>query len=51
VTDAEYAVAVSDGRQSERVSTPGTITVRQAAEPLRIAGSELDFYEALSKLE
>jgi NAD+ kinase len=51
VSDAEHAVAVSDGRRSERVSTPGTVTVRRAEEPLRVAGPELDFYEALSKLE
>jgi NAD+ kinase len=51
VADADHAVAVSDGRRSERVSTPGEITIRQAEDPLRVAGPELDFYEALSKLE
>jgi NAD+ kinase len=51
VSDAEYAVAVTDGRMSERVATPGRVTVRRAAEPLRIAGPELDFYGALSKLD
>jgi len=51
VADAECALAMSDGRLTERMSTPGTVTIRRADEPLRIAGPELDFYEALSKLE
>ncbi|MFB6128068.1 MAG: NAD(+)/NADH kinase [Halolamina sp.] len=51
VTDAPEAVVVADGREDRRLETPAEVTVERAEPPVRIAGPEGDFFEALGKLE
>jgi NAD+ kinase len=51
VRDAETAYVVADGRNTETLSPPATVTLRAAAEPVAIAGPPLDFFAALGKLE
>jgi NAD+ kinase len=50
VRDAPHGVVVSDGRVSDRVETPASVTVREADTPLRLAGPEHSFFDALEKL-
>jgi NAD+ kinase len=51
VTDAERAVVVSDGRQTREVVPPAEIRVSVADPPVRLAGPEANFFEALGKLD
>ena len=47
----EEAVAISDGRARHRFSPPEQITVTAAADPVYLAGPQVDFFEALGKLD
>lgn len=51
VSEATHAFVVSDGRTSERVAAPTTVTVGRADTPLNIAGPPLDFFAGLGKLD
>ncbi len=51
VDDAEVAYAIADGRRRRRVEPPERIRVSHADEPVRMAGPEVDFFEALGKLD
>lgn len=51
VTDADGAYVISDGRTRRQVDPPTEITVSVADVPVRIAGPEVDYFEALKKLE
>jgi len=42
--------AVSDGRATRELSTPTRVTVERTEPPVRIAGPDLEFFSALSKL-
>jgi NAD+ kinase len=50
LSGAERAVAASDGRAVEEVTTPAEVRVRRTDPPVRIAGPDLDFFSALGKL-
>ena len=50
VTNGE-TVVVGDGRTRETVTPPAEITAKIAAEPMRIAGPPLQFFDALDKLD
>ena len=50
VDGAEHAFVVADGRTRERIETPTNVTLRRAADPVRIAGPPLEFFTALGKL-
>lgn len=50
VSDCETAAVVGDGRETRRLTPPETVTVEEAAEPVRRAGPTIDFYAALSKI-
>ena len=50
VSDPEGAVVASDGRNTTSLSGPVTVTVERTTPPMRIAGPESDFFEALGKL-
>jgi NAD+ kinase len=45
------AYAIADGRTRRQLEPPATVTVERAAEPVRVAGPSVDFFEALGKLE
>lgn len=47
----ERGYAISDGRASVELSLPTEVTVTTTEPPVRIAGPEVDFFEALGKLE
>jgi NAD+ kinase len=51
VEAGEEAYAIADGRTRRRLQPPAEVTVEVADEPVRIAGPEVDFFEALGKLE
>ena len=51
VRDAEYALVVSDGRSRQRVEPPAEVTVARTDSPVRLAGPQADFFEALGKLD
>lgn len=51
VSGAETAYAIADGRTRATVDPPTALTLERAAEPVRIAGPDLDFFAALGKLE
>ena len=51
LSDASAAHVVVDGRVTDTVSPPTTVTVRTADTPARIAGPDAEFFEALDKLE
>ena len=51
VVGGNEAYAVSDGRSRSRLDLPATLSVRQADQPLRIAGPEVNFFETLDKLD
>ncbi len=51
VTDAETALAISDGRMKQQVSPPAEIVVSRADEPVLLAGPRHDFFAALDKLD
>jgi len=42
---------VSDGRTQRSISPPTTVTVSTGGEPMRVAGPDPDFFEALGKLD
>lgn len=44
------AVVVSDGRNTTTRDGPTTVTIREASQPMRIAGPRSNFFEALEKL-
>lgn len=50
VTDADSAVAVSDGRVHEEISPPEEVRLCHADVPVNVAGPPLDFFAALGKL-
>jgi NAD+ kinase len=50
VRDPGGVTVVADGRDATQVSGPVTVRVERAYPPMRIAGPEGDFYEALTKL-
>jgi NAD+ kinase len=50
VTEADSAVAVSDGRVHEEISPPGQVRLCHAEAPVNVAGPPLDFFTALGKL-
>ena len=50
VHDPDGVTVVADGRNATQVSGPVTVRVERAYPPMRIAGPEGDFYEALRKL-
>ncbi|AGN02745.1 sugar kinase [Salinarchaeum sp. Harcht-Bsk1] len=51
VEDATSGYVVTDGRQAREFEAPFTATVEVSEEPLRIAGPDVNFFEALGKLE
>lgn len=51
LTDAETGYVVSDGRVAREVDLPAEVRVTTAEPPVRIAGPQADFFEALGKLE
>lgn len=51
VRDAESGHVVTDGRRSREVESPFRVSVGVSEEPLRIAGPDVDYFEALEKLE
>ncbi len=50
VSDPDGAVVVSDGRNARNHDGPVEVTVERTSPPMRIAGPESDFFEALKKL-
>lgn len=51
VDGADTAVVVADGRTRETVEPPASVRLELAAETVRVAGPQLDFFTALGKLE
>ncbi|WP_135535636.1 MULTISPECIES: NAD(+)/NADH kinase [Halostella] len=51
VDDAPAGYAISDGRTQRELSLPATVRVSRADRPVRIAGPEVDFFQALDKLD
>lgn len=51
LSGAETGYAISDGRASEELRLPAEVTVTTTDPPVRIAGPEVNFFEALGKLE
>ncbi|WP_435114937.1 NAD(+)/NADH kinase [Halolamina sp. C58] len=51
LTGAPEAHVVVDGRVTRSPEPPTTVTVRTADTPVRIAGPDAEFFEALNKLE
>ncbi|GAB7092932.1 NAD(+)/NADH kinase [Halolamina litorea] len=51
LSGAETAHVVVDGRVVRSPEPPTTVTVRTAETPIRIAGPDAEFFEALNKLE
>jgi NAD+ kinase len=51
VTVRNRAVVVGDGRTSEEVTPPETITLSRAEDPVSVAGPSLDFFAGLGKLD
>ncbi|MFW5939994.1 MAG: NAD(+)/NADH kinase [Halolamina sp.] len=51
LSGAEAAHVVVDGRVTRSQPPPTTVTVRTADTPVRIAGPDAEFFEALNKLE
>ncbi|MFC7046883.1 NAD(+)/NADH kinase [Halobacteriaceae archaeon GCM10025711] len=53
VDDADEAIVSSDGSSSssQRLDPPALVTVARAAEPARVAGPDVDFFQALGKIE
>jgi len=51
VDGAETAYALSDGSNTEEITPPSSITVSRAADPARVAGPPVEFFQALNKLE
>jgi NAD+ kinase len=51
VEDVATGHVVTDGRQGREVDAPFSVSVAVGDEPLRIAGPNADYFEALGKLE
>jgi NAD+ kinase len=51
VDDADVAYAIADGRRKRRIDPPDRVSISCADEPVCMAGPEVDFFEALSKLD
>jgi len=51
VSGADAAVVVGDGRNRHRLTPPATVTVATADSPVRLAGPQADFFQALDKLD
>jgi NAD+ kinase len=51
VRDAETAYVVADGRNTETLAPPTTVSLDRAPQPVHIAGPPLDFFAALGKLD
>ena len=51
LSGAETGYVVSDGRAARELDLPAMVTVTTADDPVRIAGPEADFFEALNKLD
>jgi NAD+ kinase len=51
VADAPAGYAISDGRTQQTLSPPATVRVTEADQPVRIAGPDVDFFQALDKLD
>ena len=51
VESGPEAYAIADGRTRRRLEPPAEVTVERAAEPVRVAGPQVDFFEALGKLD
>ena len=51
VENADRAVVVGDGRTSELVTPPATVTLTRAEKSVRVAGPPLDFFAGLGKLD
>ena len=51
LSGAETGYVVSDGRAARELDLPAVVTVTTADDPVRIAGPEADFFEALNKLD
>ncbi|SEN11400.1 NAD+ kinase [Halorientalis persicus] len=51
VENANRAVVVGDGRTSESVTPPATVTLTRAEKSVRVAGPPLDFFAGLGKLD
>lgn len=50
VDDPDGAVVVSDGRNAKAVTGPVEVAIERTEPPVRIAGPESEFFEALDKL-
>ncbi|WP_049947755.1 NAD(+)/NADH kinase [Candidatus Halobonum tyrrellensis] len=48
---AADAVVISDGRDPHPVAVPTEVRIERADPPMRVAGPDVDFFEALNKLE
>lgn len=51
LSGAATVYVVIDGQVTETLSPPATVTVKTADTPVRIAGPDAEFFEALNKLE
>ena len=51
VVGQPYASVISDSRSRHEIELPGTVRIREAATPVRIAGRPLEFFDALDKLD
>ncbi len=51
VSNRDRAVVVGDGRTSEAVTPPATVTLSRAENPVRVAGPPLNFLAGLEKLD
>lgn len=51
ITEVDHGYLIADGRDRVRIEPGTTVTIEQAPEPLRLAGPEIDFFEALDKLD
>jgi NAD+ kinase len=51
LTEAEQAVVVSDGRDRKALELPAEVRISQVDAPVRLAGPQADFFEALNKLD
>lgn len=51
VESGTEAYAIADGRARRHLEPPAEVTVERAAEPVRLAGPAVNFFEALGKLD
>ena len=50
VVEGPFAYVVGDGRVQHQIDVPGAVRVSKSANPLCLAGPQIDFFEALNKL-